>query len=548
MAYIGNTVQTQGFAPAVDYFNGDGVTVTFTLSRPVASVAQLTAVIDNVIQNPSSAFTVSGNSITFTSAPLAGTNNIWVEYTSLVTTYAAISQDPSVIGDITATGGYLAEGDFGNSYIDGTIVDYVTGNARITTGPSDGLTIYNGGTTARTALAAWSTTGVLTNTGGAVIEGLTVGKGAGGGSYNSAFGVNTLASNTSDGNNALGWSSQTSTSTGTYNASFGTSSMYSNTSGSYNVAFGGQALRNNTTASNNTAVGYQAGYSNTTGTNNVAVGRGALYAASTADYNTAVGDRAANSTTGNANSAFGGLALYSNTSGSRNTAIGEEALQANTTTSNNTAVGYQAGYLGTRTSTVAVGYNALSAAGSGSYQVAVGYNASSAVTSGDYNVCVGYNAGRYITTGSSNMCIGIDSGTDAVANLTTQNYRIAMGDNSVTNAYIKVSWTVTSDARDKTNINAIAHGLDFVSKLNPVSYVFKKSREDDTPHGNKRYGFLAQEILELEGDDPVIIDTENEENLKYNGEALVPVLVKAIQEQQAMIEELKTKVAALEAK
>ena len=28
MAYIGNTVQNQGFAPAVDYFNGDGVTVT----------------------------------------------------------------------------------------------------------------------------------------------------------------------------------------------------------------------------------------------------------------------------------------------------------------------------------------------------------------------------------------------------------------------------------------------------------------------------------------------------------------------------------------
>ena len=37
MPYIGNTVQTQGFAPAIDYFNGNGVTVTFTLSRPIAS-------------------------------------------------------------------------------------------------------------------------------------------------------------------------------------------------------------------------------------------------------------------------------------------------------------------------------------------------------------------------------------------------------------------------------------------------------------------------------------------------------------------------------
>ncbi len=159
MPYIGNTVQNQGFAPAVDYFNGDGTTVTFTLSRPVASVAQLTAVIENVIQNPSTAFTISGNQITFTSAPPAGTNNIWVEYTSLVTTYAAISQDPSVVGDITASGGYLAVGDFGNSYVDGTIVDYVTGNARITTGPIDDMTFYHGGTASRSEMMRLSYAG-----------------------------------------------------------------------------------------------------------------------------------------------------------------------------------------------------------------------------------------------------------------------------------------------------------------------------------------------------------------------------------------------------
>jgi hypothetical protein len=159
MSYIGNTPQNQGFTPAIDYFNGDGVTVTFTLSRPVASVAQLIVAIDNVIQNPSSAFSVSGNSITFTSAPLSGTNNIWVEYTSLITTYAAISQDPSVIGDISATGGYLAEGDFGNTFIDGTIVDYVTGTARITTSAGDAITFYNGGTNARNPLMTLAATG-----------------------------------------------------------------------------------------------------------------------------------------------------------------------------------------------------------------------------------------------------------------------------------------------------------------------------------------------------------------------------------------------------
>lgn len=159
MAFIGNTVQTQGFTPAIDYFNGNGVTVTFTLSRPVASVAQVIVAIDNVIQNPSSSFTVAGNAITFSSAPLSGTNNIWVEYTSLITTYQGISQDPTVIGDIRATGGYLAEGDFGNSFVDGAILDYVTGNGRITVGDLDDITFYHGGTAGRSEMMKLSYAG-----------------------------------------------------------------------------------------------------------------------------------------------------------------------------------------------------------------------------------------------------------------------------------------------------------------------------------------------------------------------------------------------------
>jgi hypothetical protein len=85
-----------------------------------------------------------------------------------------------------------------------------------------------------------------------------------------------------------------------------------------------------------------------------------------------------------------------------------------------------------------------------------------------------------------------------------------------------------------------------VQQLNPVSYNFKKSREDDTPHGNKRYGFLAQDILALEGDDNVIIDNEQVDHLKYQGESLVPVLVKAIQELSAKNDALEARLAALE--
>jgi hypothetical protein len=81
VAYIGSqTVNTQTFAQAADYFNGDGTTVAFTLSRTVYSTIQMQVVVNNVVQNPSSAYTVLNNVITFTSAPSSGTNNIYVLY------------------------------------------------------------------------------------------------------------------------------------------------------------------------------------------------------------------------------------------------------------------------------------------------------------------------------------------------------------------------------------------------------------------------------------------------------------------------------------
>jgi len=92
MAFIGNTNTTQAFTPAVDFFSGNASTTAFTLSRPVASVAQVQAVISNVPQDPGSAYTVSGSTITFTSAPPSGTNNIYVSYTSPITQVIAPSQ------------------------------------------------------------------------------------------------------------------------------------------------------------------------------------------------------------------------------------------------------------------------------------------------------------------------------------------------------------------------------------------------------------------------------------------------------------------------
>lgn len=111
MAFIGNTNTTQAFTPAIDYFSGNGSTTAFTLSRPVASVAQVQVTIDNVAQNPSSAYTVSANTITFTSAPLSGTNNIYVYYTSPITQVIAPGQgtvNSTALVDASVTAAKLA--------------------------------------------------------------------------------------------------------------------------------------------------------------------------------------------------------------------------------------------------------------------------------------------------------------------------------------------------------------------------------------------------------------------------------------------------------
>jgi len=101
--YIGNTVITQGFTPQVDFFSGNASTTAFTLSRPVASVYQMIVNVANVDQNPGSAYTVSGNTITFSSAPPSGTNNIWVEYTSLITQVIAPSPGTVFLGTSTSS-------------------------------------------------------------------------------------------------------------------------------------------------------------------------------------------------------------------------------------------------------------------------------------------------------------------------------------------------------------------------------------------------------------------------------------------------------------
>jgi len=334
MAVIGNSSTQQSFTPAVDYFSGNASTTAFTLSRPVASVAQVQVVVNNVAQNPSSAYTISSNTITFTSAPSSGTNNIYVYYTSPITQVIAPSQ----------------------------------------------------GSVNTTSLAG----GTVTTTADATLNGLTVGKGGG--------------------------------------------------AVSTNTAVGASALQANTTASDNTALGYQAGYSNTTGTRNVYLGAGGVgYANTTSNAITGVGWGALNANTGAHNTGLGYQGLYNNTSGAYNVAVGSGTLLSNTTASQNTAVGYQAGYTNsTGTNNTFIGYgagNTSNAASTTGYNTAVGAYAGYSLTTGVKNTFIGSfqsggtaGSGSAITTGSANSILGAYTGNGSGLDIRTSSNNVVLSD------------------------------------------------------------------------------------------------------------------------
>ena len=343
-----------------------------------------------------------------------------------------------------------------------------------------------------------------------------------------------------------------------------------------NTAVGTNCLAaiNSATASNNTAVGYQALDVNVFSDNNTAVGSGALGASVGSATDTFYGGR---------NTAIGYRSLATITGTSQfdtgNTAIGTQAAENATITSDSVYIGYQTGQsvTGLTSNNVAIGNSAFKNAGgsirnvvigtsaflsrSGQDNTAVGHEAMRGVaggfsnyntclggtslysiSSGGYNTAVGYAAGRSITTGGGNIVLGRlnAAGTTApVFDITTENDRIALGTTTVTNAYIQVAWTVVSDARDKADFAGVPHGLDFVCKLKPIAYRFKVDRESTEGHGPLRYGFKAQDILELEGDTPVIIDNEDPEKLRFNDHNLIAVLTKAIQELKAEFDAYK---------
>jgi len=207
-------------------------------------------------------------------------------------------------------------------------------------GPVGTSTAAAGAFTTLSASSTLGVTGVSTLTGGAVVQGLTVGKGAGAVSTTTAVGVSALAANSSGGNNvAIGYQAGLANSTGgqstligsqaglagtdlDYVTAVGYQALSSVTSGDFNTALGAQALKANTSGANCTASGYRALYNNTTGSSVTAFGYQAGNATISSNSSTYIGANSGLFTTGTFNSFLGQGSGEEITTGTRNTIIG----------------------------------------------------------------------------------------------------------------------------------------------------------------------------------------------------------------------------------
>lgn len=78
MPYVGNEPSSNFVSVTKDLFSGDGSTVAFTLSK-IATTNGVAVFVENVRQEPTIAYAVSGTTLTFTAAPVTSSgNNIYV--------------------------------------------------------------------------------------------------------------------------------------------------------------------------------------------------------------------------------------------------------------------------------------------------------------------------------------------------------------------------------------------------------------------------------------------------------------------------------------
>jgi hypothetical protein len=245
--------------------------------------------------------------------------------------------------------------------------------------------------------------------------------------------------------------------------------------------------------------------------------------------NTFFGSRAAFSNTiGGANTAIGFKSMTKITEGTANTALGSETMFQTTTGHNNTALGF-----GSLTSNV-----------TGTANIAIGANSFFPNGALDNTICIGYLSGGHVNASN----------------------RIELGNSSITTIAGQVGFSTYSDARIKDNIREDVPGLDFITRLHPVTYNLNIHRQNDMVYKNgkqdgadwygkydiekiKMSGFVAQDVEQAAheiGYDFSGVQKPANPNELYSirySDFVMP-LVKSVQE---LNDQLKTEVEQLKA-
>ena len=366
---------------------------------------------------------------------------------------------------------------------------------------------------------------------------------------------------------------------GSESSAFGYYSLWNN-KGFANSAFGMAALIGNTTGSRNVAIGNNTLLSNLTGGDNVAIGVQAM-TRNNANGNTAVGYRSMLSNTiGVFNNAFGAFTLETNVDGPGNSAFGWRALQNNRAGTNSGFGAHALMNNQTGGSNTAVGYSALINNQSGGGNTGLGFQALSANLTGFFNTGIGHFSGTSLPNNVSNVItIGFGTGWN-----TTLSNHVNIGNFSAQWIGGQTGWFHYSDKRIKNDVKDDVPGLAFINRLKPITYHVDIDKQEEIANSGKmetkselitsekndwkeKYavekikmsGFFAQDVEEV----------ANEINYSFNGvhnpknggllsldySAFVVPLVKAVQEQQSiierqqkLIEELLRRVESLEKK
>ena len=396
-----------------------------------------------------------------------------------------------------------------------------------------------------------------------------------GGAANTSVGYESLACNAAGTDNvAVGaCAGKTMAAGGTANVLIGVRAGLT-LGGCNTVAIGHEALADPAGVSrgNNVAVGFRAGYCSSSCVS-VYIGAeagyrndcnantfvGALAGANATDGgNTYIGYRAGINSSGNFAVAIGNEALHACGQLSHDVAVGYTALYNLTNGYYNVAMGSGAGYnLNTGGCNVLLGYAAGACGTNHSCSTMVGPLAGCAYTGGNRTIQIGYAAGGYQQNNGSDYIL---IGTNASLGYSGQTVEgIVLGPNlGVDSGYVALGyggrnwarfslngggWGFISDRRNKDNITALSvNGESFINSLSPSTFSYCYATDKCI------VGFVAQDVLQSMEDhgvehlDNLVTKGEKEDDMyTLSDTAIIPFLVKAVQE-------LSAKVAALEAK